>query len=145
MLLFVCFSEVTAYTSALKASIRRQTEFHSKSVASSTISSVKTDDIFTNLLIQHGRKPVVDDIHFERKEFLRRYGQVSEPHRLKHCEEIFVRTNDEDSNPKSILLTGKAGIGKTLFSQKLIRDWSDDKIFQINTKAEVPDFKFAYR
>ena len=80
----------------------------------------------------------------ERKEFLRRYGQVSETHRVKQCQEIFVRTNDKDSNPKSILLTGKAGIGKTLFCQNLIRDWSYDKLFEVNTKAEVPDFKFAY-
>ena len=80
----------------------------------------------------------------ERKEFLRRYGRVSETSGVKHCQEIFVRTNDKDSNPKSILLTGKAGIGKTLLSQKLIRDWSHDKLFQVNTKAEVPDFKFAY-
>ena len=80
----------------------------------------------------------------ERKKFLRRYGQVSETRRVKHCQEIFVRTNDKESNPKSILLTGKAGIGKTLFSQKLIRDWSEDKLFKMNTKAEVPDFKFAY-
>ena len=144
MLFFVCFSDVTAYSSVLKASIRRQTEFQNKSVASSTISSVKTDDIFTNLLIQHGRKPVEGNFHLERKECLRRYGQVSETRRVKHCQEIFVRTNDKDSNPKSILLTGKAGIGKTLFSQKLIRDWSDNKLFQVNTKAEVPDFKFAY-
>ena len=143
-LFFVFFSDVTAYTSALKTSIRRQTEFQTKSVASSTISSVKTDDIFTNLLIQHGRKPVENDFHLERKEFLGRYGQVSETHRVKNCQEIFVRTNDEDSNPKSILLTGKAGIGKTLFSQKLIRDWADDNLFQVNTEAEVPDFKFAY-
>ena len=142
MLFFVCFSDVTAYTSALKASIRRRTEFQTK--ASSTLSSVKTDDIFTNLLIQHGRKPVGDDFHLERKEFLRRYGQVSETHRVKHCQEIFVPISDKDSNPKSILLTGKAGIGKTLFSQKLVRDWSDDKLFQVNTKADVPDLKFAY-
>ena len=144
MLFFVYFSDVTACSSALKASIRRQTEFQTKSVASSTISSVKTDDIFTNLLIQHGIKPVGDDFHLERKEFLRRYGQVSETRRVKHCQEIFVPTSEKDSNPKSILLTGKAGIGKTLFSQKLIRDWSDEKLFQVNTKAEVPDFKFAY-
>ena len=144
MLFFVCFSDVTAYTSALKASIRRQTEFQSKSVASSTISSVKTDDIFTNLLMQHGRKAVEGDFYLERKEFLRQYGQVSETRQVKHCQEIFVSTNDEDNNPKSILLTGKAGIGKTLFSQKLIRDWADGKLFQMNTKAKVPGFKFAY-
>ena len=141
---FVCFSDVTAYTSALKASITRQTEFQTKSVASSTIFSVKTDDIFTNLLIQHGRKPVEDDSNLERTHLLRQYGQVRETDQVKHCQEIFVRTNDKDSNPKSILLTGKAGIGKTLFSQKLIRDWADDKLFQVNTEAEVPDFKFVY-
>ena len=144
MLFFVCFSDVTAYTSALKGSITRQTEFQTKSMASSTISSIKTDDIFTNLLIQHGRKTVENNSNLERKEFLRQYGQVSETCRVKHCQEIFVRINDEDSNPKSILLTGKAGIGKTLFCQKLIRDWADDKLSQEDTEAEVPDFKFAY-
>ena len=113
-------------------------------MASSSLSSVKTDDIFTNVLIQYGRKPVEDDSHLERKEFLRQYGRVSDTHRVKHCNEIFVRTNDADNNPKSILLTGKAGIGKTLFSQKLIRDWANDKLFQVNTEAEVPYFKFAY-
>ena len=144
MLFFVCFSDVTAYRSALKASITRQTEFQTKSMASSTISSVRTDDIFTNLLMQYGRKPVNDDSNLERKEFLRQYGHVIETCRVKHCQEIFVRNNNEDINPKSILLTGKAGIGKTLFSQKLIRDWADDKLFKVNTEAEVPDFKFAY-
>ena len=144
MQLFVCFSDVTAYSEKLKESIRRQTEFQIKSMASSTISSVKTDDIFTNLLMQRGRKPIEKDFSKGRRQVLRQYGQVSETHRVKHCQEIFVRTNDEDTNPMSILLTGKAGIGKTLFSQKLMRDWADDKLFQVKTEAEVPDFKFAY-
>ena len=113
-------------------------------MASSTISSVKTDDIFTNLLIQHGRKPVTDNFDMGRKERLLQYSHVSETGRLKHCQEIFLRANDEDSYLKSILLTGKAGIGKTLFSQKLIRDWADDKLFQVNTNSETPDFKFAF-
>ena len=113
-------------------------------MASSIISSVKTDDIFTNLLMQHGRKPVEHDFDLGRKERLLQYGHVSETGRVRHCKEIFLRANDEDSNVKSILLTGKAGIGKTLFSQKLIRDWADDKLFQVNTNSEIPDFKFAY-
>ena len=143
MLLSVCILDVTAYTSALKASIKSQTEFQTKLLASPTISSVKTDDIFTNLLIQRGRKPV-DTTNMGRQERLRQYGQVSETHRVKHCQEIFIRASDGDQNPKSILLTGKAGIGKTLFSQKLMRDWADDKLFQTQTNAEIPNFKFAY-
>ena len=108
-----------------------------------TIASVRTDDIFTNLLIQRGQKPV-DRISMGRKERLRQYGQVSETHRVKHCQEIFIPATDGNPNPKSILLTGKAGIGKTLFSQKLMRDWADDKLFQAQKNAEIPDFKFAY-
>ena len=96
--------------------------------------------------MQRGRKPVEkeNDFRFGRGKALSAYSQVSETHRIKHCQEIFVRTNDEDTNPKSILLTGKAGIGKTLFSQKLIRDWAEGNLFQVNREAEVPDFKFAY-
>ena len=103
---------------------------------------MRTDDIFTNLLIQHGRKPV-EDHGVERKEHLRQYGQVSgKP--VKHCQEIFIPTDGNVKNPESILLTGKAGIGKTLFCQKLIRDWADNKLFQSMANAKVPDFKFAY-
>ena len=103
---------------------------------------MRTDDIFTNLLIQHGRKPVEDHAE-ERKERLRQYCQVSgKP--VKHCREIFIPTDGTVKNPESILLTGKAGIGKTLFCQKLIRDWADDKLFQPMTNAKVSNFKFAY-
>ena len=94
--------------------------------------------------MQHGRKPI-EDHGMERKERLRQYGQVSgKP--VKHCQEIFTSATDrnKEKNPKSVLVTGKAGIGKTLFCQKLIRDWADDKLFKSQTNAQVPDFKFAY-
>ena len=94
--------------------------------------------------MQHERKPV-EDHNMERKERLRQYGQVSgKP--VKHCQEIFTSSTDrnEETNPKSVLVTGKAGIGKTLFCQKLIRDWAEDKLFKSQTNAQVPDFKFAY-
>ena len=53
---------MTAYTEALKASVKSQTEFQLKFMASATISNVKTDDIFTNLLIQHGRKALNKEV-----------------------------------------------------------------------------------
>ncbi len=70
MLIFVCFSGVTAYTSALKTSIKSQTEFQTKLMASPTISSVKTDEIFTNLLIQHGENPFSALMWAERNAFV---------------------------------------------------------------------------
>ena len=123
----------------------------------SAMSKVRTDEIFTSLLIQHGRKPVEEldalkrglsqydqtNETLVRKRHLCQYGQVSgEP--VKHCREIFIPTDGNVKHPESILLTGKAGIGKTLFCQKLIRDWADGKLFQSQTNVQVPDFKFAY-
>ncbi|KAL9965351.1 hypothetical protein ACROYT_G029140 [Oculina patagonica] len=135
---------VSAYTSALKASIGNQTEFQPKLMASSTISHPRTDDIFTDLLIQHGRKALnKKGMRSTRQELLHHYGQVSGT-RVESCAEIFLCSTEGEPNPKSILLTGKAGIGKTLFSQKLVRDWADDKLFQSQANLKTPDIKFAY-
>ncbi|KAL9965331.1 hypothetical protein ACROYT_G029119 [Oculina patagonica] len=148
---------VSAYTSALKASIKSQTEFQPKLMASPTISNPRTDDIFTNLLIQHGRKTLFRkdatstrqewlnyyDMKSARGELLEYYGQVSGT-QVKSSEEIFLCSTEGEPNPKSILLTGKAGIGKTLFSQKLVRDWADDKLFQSQANLKTHRIKFAY-
>ena len=104
------------------------------------MSNVRTDDIFTNILMQHGRKPV-EDLDLKRKERLRQYGQISGK-QIKSSQEIFIPTDGK--HPESVLVTGKAGIGKTLFCQKLIKDWADNKLFRSRANAEVPDFKFAY-
>ena len=141
--LFVSSSAVLAYTNALKESIKKQTEF--LNVASPTSSKkVRTDDIFTSLLIQHGRKPV-EDLDMERGEQLQQYSLGSgKP--VEHSQEIFLSESDrnDDMNPKSVLVTGKAGIGKTVFCQNLIRDWADNKLFQPQSNRNVPDFKFVY-
>ena len=141
--LFVSSSAVSAYTNALKESIKKQTEF--LTVASPTSSKkVRTDDIFTSLLIQHGRKPV-EDLDMERGEQLQQYSRGSgKP--VEHSQDIFLSESDrnDDMNPKSVLVTGKAGIGKTLYCQNLIRDWADNKLFQPQSNRNVPDLKFVY-
>ena len=109
-------------------------------MASATISNMRTDDIFTNVLIQHGRKALKkEDMGSTRSDQLHYFGQVSGTRRVKHCEEIFTGATNDKRSPKRILLTGKAGIGKTLFCQKLVRDWADDKLFQSQSH-----FKFVY-
>ena len=126
----------------MKASIERQTELQPKLLDIPTAAKMKTDEIFTNLVMQHGRKPIKDG-DAERRSHLMQYGQVSGT-RVKHCQEFFIRTTEEKENPKSILVTGKAGIGKSLFCQKLFRDWANDKLFLSPTSVEMPTFKFAY-
>ncbi|RMX38576.1 hypothetical protein pdam_00023686, partial [Pocillopora damicornis] len=129
---------VAEYSDALKESIKSQTEYFAQ--ASPTMSNVRTDHIFTNILMQHGRKPV-KDLDAKRNERLRQYGQISGK-QIKSSQEIFIPTDGK--HPESVLVTGKAGIGKSLFCQKLIKDWADNKLFQSRANAEVPDFKFAY-
>ena len=141
--LLVSSSAVSTYTNVLKESIKKQTEFLTGPSPTSS-NKVRTDDIFTSLLIQHGRKPV-DDLDMERGEQLQKYSKGSgKP--VEHSQEIFLSESDrnDEVNPKSVLVTGKAGIGKTLFCQKVIRDWADNKLFQPKSNRNVPDFKFAY-
>ena len=143
MQLLVSSSAVSACTNVMKELIKKQTEF--LTVASPTSSKkVRTDDIFTSLLIQHGRKPV-EDLDMERGEQLQQYSRGSgKP--VEHSQDIFLSESDrnDDMNPKSVLVTGKAGIGKTVYCQNLIRDWADNKLFQPQSNRNVPDFKFAY-
>ena len=126
----------------MKGSIEKQTELQPKLLDVPTVAKMKTDEIFTNLVIQHGRK-LINDGDANRREHLKLYGQVHGT-RVRHCQELFTRTTSEKENPKSILVTGKAGIGKTLFCQKLFRDWATDKLFLSPANAQMPNFKFAY-
>ena len=134
---------MNAYSKALKASIKSQTEFQPKLMDFGTKTLRKTDEIFINVLIQEGRKPVYQEHNFERENCLNRYAQVR-GNRIQSSQEIFASNADDEENPKSIILTGKAGIGKTLFCQKLIRDWAEDTLFHTRNVGSVPDFKFVY-
>ena len=129
---------------AVKKSIKKQTEFLPKLLNVSTIPSLKTDDIFTNLLIQSGRKPVGKVEYTGRRDRLVDYSRVSGT-QVKKSQEIFFRTVDDESDIKSILLTGKAGIGKSLFCRKLLRDWANDELFKPGPRnRQFPDFAFAF-
>ena len=138
---------IRRYTICLQASILSQTEFQPKLLASRTISNAKTDEIFTNLLIQHGRKALIrsnnDETYYSRSEELEYYGKVSGTP-VKYASEIFLGVIDNQESANSILVVGKAGIGKSLFCQKVIRDWANNELFQARENTEIPNLKFVY-
>ena len=133
------------YTTALQTSIIGQTEFQSKLLASQTISNAKTDEIFTYILIQHGRKALIrdDETYYSRSKELEYYKKVSGTP-VKRRREIFLGMIDDQENVKSILVIRKAGIGKHLFCQKVIRDWANNELPQVRENSEIPDLKFVY-
>ena len=51
---------------------------------------------------------------------------------------------DDQESANSILVVGKAGIGKSLFCQKVIRDWANNELFQARENTEIPNLKFVY-
>ena len=51
---------------------------------------------------------------------------------------------DDQESANSILVVGKAGIGKTLFCQKVIRDWAKNELFQARENTEIPNLKCVY-
>ncbi|XP_031557672.1 protein NLRC5-like [Actinia tenebrosa] len=132
-----------------KASFKRQTVFL---LSEEEDEKNRTDDIFTNvtfkLVTKHFKEP--DERRFGRRQF----DEIQEScTKLKNCSEIFVCPENDDqkstasckTNPKSILLTGKAGIGKSLFCRMLVRDWSHNRLFEEGQEnAKVPDFQFVF-
>lgn len=146
---------------------------------------IRTDDIFTNLTIRHGRESlwqvfvyrvveenmypefVMDDEYSEYWE----YDEETDEERnkeadeefetdeetdedtadddtvLKSCAEMFVYSEKENNvrgKPKSVLVIGKPGIGKTLLCQKLMRDWASGHLFWTLEEQKKPEFYFAY-
>ena len=51
---------------------------------------------------------------------------------------------DDQESAHSILVVGKAGIGKTLFCQKVIRDWAKNELFQARENTKIPNLKCVY-
>ena len=85
------------------------------------------DQIYTNLVIHEGRVDMDDLIA----------GENSQP---TLPEDIF------GAEKQKILVVGRAGIGKTMFSTKILRNWASDKLFTeaIIAQNSRVDFKVAF-
>ena len=88
------------------------------------------DQIYTNLVVIPNRATY--DFTENREEQLKIYprsrGKKSHPERLEDL------LNVEN---KKVLIVGRAGIGKTLFCTKLVRDWASNKTFKVTTGAKI--------
>ena len=96
---------------------------------------LKLDEIFTNLIVYKGRAKY--DFSGDRGEQLKEYHKANEKLSAKLPGEIF------DPEEQKILVVGRPGIGKTMFSTKILRDWASDNLLNETQKSQI-DFKVAF-
>ena len=96
---------------------------------------LKLDEIFTNLIIYEER--VKYDFSGDRMEQLQEYHKANQNLRPTLPGDIF------DAKKRKILVVGRPGIGKTMFSTKILCDWASDTLFNKTQKSQI-DFKVAF-
>ena len=96
---------------------------------------LKLDEIFTNLIVYEGRAKY--DFSGDRVKQLNEYHKANESLRPTLPGDIF------DAKEQKILVVGRPGIGKTMFSTKILRNWASDNLFNETQKSQV-DFKVAF-
>ena len=89
----------------------------------------KTDlnDMYTDVIIHTGRAQHQFLKEMDRHEIFDVYKKVPESSiRLEKIKDLFYPNEDTKGNsPRSILAVGRPGIGKTVLTEKVIRDWAN--------------------
>ena len=93
---------------------------------------LKLDEIFTNLIVYEGRAKY--DFSGDRVKQLNEYHKANENLRPTLPGDLF------DAEGRRILVVGRPGIGKTMFSTKILRNWACDNLLNGSQK----DFKAAF-
>ena len=96
---------------------------------------LKLDEIFTNLIVYEGRAKY--DFSGDRVEQLKEYHKANENLPPILPGDIF------DAKEQKILVVGRPGIGKTMFSTKILRSWACDNLLNGSQKLQM-DFKAAF-
>ena len=97
---------------------------------------LKLDVIFTNMIVYEGRAKY--DFSGDRGKQLKEYHKANEKLQPTRPGDIF------DAKKRKILVVGRPGIGKTMFSTKILRDWASDNLLNETQKSQI-DFAFLIK
>ena len=130
---------LSAFIENLKKSIMKNTEaqeaLFQKEHGEPRNEDLTTDSIYTNLVIIANRAHY--DFSGDREEQLKVYP------RPKGNSPPITREDIVDVENKKVLIVGRPGIGKTLFCEKLLRDWASNRRL-LNTELHF-DFAFLLK
>ena len=91
------------------------------------------DELYINLVIHTERAPHKFSKGMERHEIYDVYMEVPQKStRLKEVKDLFYPNKDTKKKfPRNILVVGRPGIGKTVLTEKIMRDWASgvDKFY----------------
>lgn len=133
------------FRKSMKKLILQETEFLEPLIhcsAEEEEGNVLLDDVFVDVIIYSGRAKDKFLKDCERHQIYDSYLKPESQHgsiAIKTRGELFL-SNKDTRNPRKILIVGRPGIGKSLFCQKLLRDWSKRDLFHDNSK----NFKYAF-
>ena len=96
---------------------------------------LKLDHIYTDLIIHENR--ALYEFSGDREKQLKEYHRPREESRSTLPGDIF------DADKRNILVVGRPGIGKTMFCQKILRNWASDDLLNDAQKSQM-DFKLAF-
>ena len=136
-------SSVATFIQSMKKHVRRVTEqpyvdpatpFH-PNPGEGLKRDLELDQIYTDLIIHENR--AVYEFSEDREEQLKEYHRPREESRSTLPGDIF------DADKRNILVVGRPGIGKTMFCQKILRNWASDDLLNDAQKCQM-DFKLAF-
>lgn len=139
---------VENYASKVKENIMKDTVFYESLLPNKPGEERKLqelDKIYTNMIMYPGRAQY--DFEGGRQKINKGYLKSQERHEaINNLKDIFLsgsKPGNPREVPRSIMIIGRPGIGKSLFSLKILRDWACDKLFK--EEAETGKcFKFVF-
>ena len=81
-------------------------------------------DIYINVRIQDGRERSTRRKFKDRHEiYAAHLERLPDARNLESTEKLFKRANADKDDPRTVLVVGRPGIGKTILTQKLFNEW----------------------
>ena len=137
-------ASVSTFIKHMKEHVRRKTERSDEdpfnpNPGEGSQRDLTLDQIYTDLVIHEGRVDMDDLIARYREKRLGEYTR----RKPRENSQPTLPADIFGAEKQKILVVGRPGIGKTMFSTKILRNWASGNLF-IEAKKSLVDFEVAF-